>query len=292
MDAVLLADALDGGPALPGGGAVGGDEFLDRRVHGVGGLGEAGGDGVQEGGGDVRPGQFAVELRAVEVVRADQVGAQHGAGDQAGDGGVEAGGGDEVVLPGAVGPYAGARVGEDGDLGVEPGDAFRLLELRDRLGQFAGDGALAGPAVDEHHVPGVVVGGQPAQRVGVDAPAAHDRHRVVRQVQAVPELRPAPHQHSDGRTGAGQGDQYRAGRPLGEDGFRHDADGVGEPAGGLLERRVEQRLVLLVGLVLHRQRLRVVRAAALDRLLAFLGRRLERDVREVLQQPADLVGRV
>ncbi len=45
------------------------------------------------------------------------------------------------------------------------------------------------------------------------------------------------------------------------------------------------------GLVLHRQRLAVVRAAGLDGGLAALDRRLERDVAEVGEQPADLVGR-
>lgn len=134
----------------------------------------------------------------MEVVRADEVGAEHGAGYQAGDRGVEAGGGDEEVLAGAVRADAGAGIGEHRDLRVEAGDAVRArLELLDRLGEFAGDGALAGPAVDEHDVRGVVVGGEPAQRVGVDAAAADDGDGVVREVEAVPGLRPAAHEDAD-----------------------------------------------------------------------------------------------
>ena len=49
-------------------------------VDGVHDLREARGHGVQERHGDVGAGEFAVELRAVVVVRADQVGAQDGAG--------------------------------------------------------------------------------------------------------------------------------------------------------------------------------------------------------------------
>lgn len=51
---------------------------------------------------------------------------------------------------------------------------------------------------------------------------------------------------------------------------------------------MEERLVLLAGLVLDGQGFGVVGAAALDGLLAFLGGRLQGDVREVLEQPADL----
>lgn len=153
------------------------------------------------------PHEFAVELRAVEVVGADQIGAQHRTRYQAGDGGVEAGGGDEEVLAGAVGADAAAGVGENRDLGVEP---FELLQ---RIGQFAGDRALAGPAVDEHDIGRVVVLLQPAQGVGVDAAAADDGDGVVGQVQAVPVLRPTAHQHADGGayrasdTSTGRGDR-------------------------------------------------------------------------------------
>ena len=57
------------------------------------------------------------------------------------------------------------------------------------------------------------------------------------------------------------------------------------PGRGLVQRLLEQLLVLRVGLVLDRQRLGVVRAAGLDRLLALLGRRLELDVGQVGEQP-------
>lgn len=53
---------------------------------------------------------------------------------------------------------------------------------------------------------------------------------------------------------------------------------------------MEELLVAAAGLVLDGERLGVVRAAALDGFLAFLGGRLELDVREVLEQPADLLG--
>src|SRR5690606_37041406 len=70
-DAVLLADALHGAPARPGGGAVGGEQR-----GGVGGglpgdVVEVGSDGVEEVRGDVGAGQLAVELGAVEVVGPD-----------------------------------------------------------------------------------------------------------------------------------------------------------------------------------------------------------------------------
>lgn len=55
---------------------------------------------------------------------------------------------------------------------------------------------------------------------------------------------------------------------------------------------MEEVLVAGAGLVLDGERFGVVRAAALDGFLAFLGGRLQLDAREVLEQPADLLGRV
>ncbi|CAM5720244.1 hypothetical protein SBADM41S_12320 [Streptomyces badius] len=65
----------------------------------------------------------------------------------------------------------------------------------------------------------------------------------------------------------------------------------GPPRGGPAAL-VGQRLVLGARLVLHGQRLRVVRAAALDGLLSLLGGGFQLGVREVLEQPADVLGRV
>ena len=59
-----------------------------------------------------------------------------------------------------------------------------------------------------------------------------------------------------------------------------------------VQGRLEQLLVLGGRLVFDGQRLGVVRATALYRLLAFLGGRLQLGVREVLEQPADVVRRV
>ncbi|KND30046.1 hypothetical protein IQ63_30350 [Streptomyces acidiscabies] len=111
----------------------------------------------------------------------------------------------------------------------------------------------------------------------------------MRQVEAVPVLGPAAHQDADGGAGSGQRDQYRVRRALREDRLRNHADRLREAGRRFRQRGLEQRLVLLGRLVLDRQGLRVVGSAALHRLLAFLRRRLQGDVREVLEEPADLV---
>ncbi len=101
-------------------------------------------------------------------------------------------------------------------------------------------------------------------------------------------LGPAAHQHAYGGACAGERDEYGVRGAFGEDQFGDRAHRQGEAVGGLVQGGVEQLLVLLARLVLHRQRLRVVGSAALDGLLALLGRRLQGHVREVLEQPADL----
>lgn len=283
MDALLLADPLDRRPALPGGGAVGRGRLLDLLVHGVGDLVEAVLDGRDEVPRDVGAGQLAVELGAVVVVRADEVVAEHGARYQSGDGGVEAGRGDQEVLAGAVGAHARAGVGEDRDLRVEAGEPGQ------GVGQLAGDGALAGPAVHEDHVRRLVVRGQPAQRVGVDAPAAHDGDRVVRQLRAVPVTGPAPHEDTHRGAGPRQRHQHGPWRALGEDQLGDGADRPRDPRDRPGEGVPVQLLVLLGRLVLDRQGLGVVGPATLDGLLALLHGRLQPHGGEVLEQPADVV---
>ena len=129
-----------------------------------------------------------------------------------------------------------------------------------------------------------------AQRHRVDAAPAHDRHRVVRQVQAVTQGRPAAQQDPDGGAGPGQRDQHDVVAALGEHQLRDGADGSGQPRRGRGQRRSEQLQVGRVGLVLPRQRLGVVRAAVLHRLLTLLRGRLQGDPGQVGEQPAHLVG--
>lgn len=114
----------------------------------------------------------------------------------------------------------------------------------------------------------------------------------MRQVQAVPVLGPATHQHADRGPGAGERDEHGAGAAFGEDRLGDGADRAGDARGGGLQGGREQGLVLGARLVLDGQRLRVVRAAALDGLLALLGGRFQLGVREVLEQPADVLWRV
>ncbi len=114
----------------------------------------------------------------------------------------------------------------------------------------------------------------------------------MRQVQAVAVLRPAAHEYADGCARARQGHQHGARGPLGQHRFGDGADSAGDAGGRGVQRGVEQLLIAVVGLVLDGQRFRVVRAAALDGLLAFLRGGLQFDAGEVLEEPADLVGGV
>ena len=156
-----------------------------------------------------------------------------------------------------------------------------------RRGQLAVDRALAGPAVDEHDAGRVVVLGQVAQGDRVDAAAAHDRHGVVRQRRA--RARAAAQRRIRTPTGV----PARASEASTMSGPRSasTSSATTPTACASLPRRLGERLVVepqvrRVGLVLVRQRLGVVRPAALHGLLAFLRRRLQRDVGEVGEQPA------
>ncbi|CAM5718615.1 hypothetical protein STENM223S_04380 [Streptomyces tendae] len=113
----------------------------------------------------------------------------------------------------------------------------------------------------------------------------------MRQVEAVAVLCPAAHQDAHGGSGAGEEHEhgtglYRSARTVSVTTPTACARRGSRGVQGVLE----EPLVLLARLVLHGQRLGVVGAAALDGLLALLGRRLQRHVREVLEQPADLLG--
>ena len=234
-------------------------------------------------------------LGAVEAAGAQVGVVEDGAGDQPGHRGVEAGRGDEEVVAGAEDLDAAAGVGQHGQAGVEP-----LPRRQAALGRVAVDGrpqlahdrALAGPAVDEDDPAGAVPGVQVVERDRVDAPAPHDAHGVVRQVEAVAQGRPAAQQDADRGARPGQRGEHEVLAALGEQQLGDHAGGAGDPRGRGLQRPVEQPLVARVGLVLHRQRLRVVGGAGLDGRLAGGGRGLERDVRQVLEQPAHVLGGV
>jgi hypothetical protein len=220
----------------------------------------------------------------VEVVGADEVVAEHGPAHQPGDRGVETGAGDEEVVarPGDGG--APARVGHDGEAGVETGRGGGLVEL-------ALDGALARPPVDELEREAHVARLHPAHGHGVEASVADDRHAVVRPVEPGGGQEVAADQDADRRARPGQRHQHHVGSPQRQHALGGDGDPEGRAPRAPHESSLEHLEVLGCGLVLDRQVLAVVATLAQVRL-ALLEPRLERPVAQIGEQERDVLDRV
>ena len=175
-----------------------------------------------------------------------------------------------------------------GGIGEDGKPRAHAAKLRHILGQLACDRPLARPAIDELHILALMTREDVRHGVLVDAPAADDGDRVVRDVRVETLLDIVLEQDADGRSRASERDErgIRAlfcKDPLGEARRRARRDL------GIARERVEVSLqVLLRRLVFERQHFRIM-LARLDELLP-LRRRQRLDLScDVLQEDRHVV---
>ena len=125
-------------------------------------------------------------------MRVNVVGVEDRPGDQAGDGGVQAGRGDQIVLAGAEHGHAVAGVRKHGEVRRETHPVTRR-KLVQRAAQLARNGSLARPTVDKQHARRIKMSAKVAQCRLVKAHAADDAHGEMGQVKAVDLPGPASH---------------------------------------------------------------------------------------------------
>ena len=227
---------------------------------------------------------------AVKIARANRL-VEHRAADQPGYGGVQNARRNQIVRRrGGAGGGSG-QIGQHVQAGVD-GGAVALVKAVHGLFEHAGNHALAGPAVDENDGFGrVALGQNVAQRDFVNAPVAHDGHRIMRRVAPQHLRQQVFENHADGRSSAHQRHQRdRAAAPRRNQGGQREAvAGHLRPvgfAGGLEHGQIARRRQRL-----GREHFAVMPGAGLDQLL--LAGHIDKGQRhQAFEQKRDIAGPV